>query len=80
MNKEVTNSAWIRTTEVLASCTYFFFVGKYYAWNILINHKGWLIIWDRMFGTFQEEKEDEEIVYGLVDPVNSFNPLYLQVV
>ena len=32
-----------------------------------------------MFGTFQEEKEGEEIVYGLVDPVNSFNPLYLQV-
>ena len=32
-----------------------------------------------MFGTFQEEKEDEQIVYGLVDQVNSFNPLYLQV-
>ena len=32
-----------------------------------------------MFGTFQEEKEDEEIVYGLVEQVDSFNPLYLQV-
>ena len=32
-----------------------------------------------MFGTFQEEKKDEEIVYGLVERVNSFNPLYLQV-
>ena len=43
------------------------------------NYGAWLIIWDRMFGTFQEEKEDEEIVYGLVDQVHSFNPLYLQV-
>jgi len=33
-----------------------------------------------MIGTFQEEKEDEEIVCGLVDPVNSFNPLYLQLI
>ena len=32
-----------------------------------------------MFGTFQEEKDDEEIVYGLVDQVKSFNPLYLEV-
>jgi alkylglycerol monooxygenase len=43
------------------------------------NYGAWLIIWDRMFGTFQEEKEDEEIVYGLVDQAESFNPLYLQV-
>ena len=43
------------------------------------NYAAWLIIWDRMFGTFQEKKEDEEIVYGLVDQVQSFNPLYLQV-
>ena len=44
------------------------------------NYGAWLIIWDRMFGTFQEEKEDEEIIYGLVDQqVESFNPLYLQV-
>ncbi len=32
-----------------------------------------------MFGTFQEELPEEEIVFGLVEPVNSFNPLYLQV-
>lgn len=32
-----------------------------------------------MFGTFQENVEDEEIVYGLVDQPQSFNPLYLQV-
>jgi alkylglycerol monooxygenase len=39
------------------------------------NYGGWLIIWDRMFGTFEEERTDEEIVYGLVDQVQSFNPI-----
>lgn len=43
------------------------------------NFGGWLIIWDRMFGTFQEEIPDVPIVYGLVDQVKSFNPFYLQV-
>ena len=43
------------------------------------NFGAWLIIWDRMFGTFQEELPDVPIVYGLVDPVRSFNPVYLQV-
>jgi len=32
-----------------------------------------------MFGTFQEELPDVPIVYGLVDPVHSLNPIYLQV-
>jgi len=36
------------------------------------NHAGSLIIWDRIFGTF--EKEDEEVVYGITSPLNSFNP------
>ena len=43
------------------------------------NFGAWLIVWDRMFGTFQEELNDVPIVYGLVDPVKSFNPVYLQV-
>ena len=43
------------------------------------NFGAWLIIWDRMFGTFQEEITDVPIVYGLVDQVQSFNPIYLQV-
>ena len=33
-----------------------------------------LIIWDRMFGTFQEELTEEPVVYGLVKPVQSNNP------
>ena len=37
------------------------------------NHAGILIIWDRMFGTFQPE--EEKPVYGLTKNVNTFNPI-----
>uniref|UniRef100_A0A1B6EA86 Alkylglycerol monooxygenase n=1 Tax=Clastoptera arizonana TaxID=38151 RepID=A0A1B6EA86_9HEMI len=43
------------------------------------NYGGFLIIWDRLFGTFAEEKEKHEIIYGLVLNQPSFNPVYLQV-
>ncbi len=36
------------------------------------NHGGILIVWDRMFGTF--EPEDERVVYGLTTNIDSFNP------
>jgi sterol desaturase/sphingolipid hydroxylase (fatty acid hydroxylase superfamily) len=38
------------------------------------NYAGALIIWDRIFGTFQAE--EEEPVYGLTKPLNSWNPLW----
>jgi sterol desaturase/sphingolipid hydroxylase (fatty acid hydroxylase superfamily) len=38
------------------------------------NYAGTLIIWDRMFGTFQAE--EEEPVFGLTKPLNSWNPLW----
>lgn len=38
------------------------------------NYAGILIIWDRMFGTFQEEQE--EPVYGVTERLNSWNPLW----
>jgi len=41
------------------------------------NYGGTLIIWDRIFGTFQAEKE-EKVVYGLVHPLSSWDPLYTQ--
>ena len=44
------------------------------------NYAGVLIIWDRIFGTFEKERRDEPMVYGLIDQVDSFNPLYLQVI
>jgi len=39
------------------------------------NHGGILIIWDRMFGTFAEEREADVPVYGITSPVRSFSPL-----
>jgi alkylglycerol monooxygenase len=38
------------------------------------NHGGTLIIWDKLFGTFQ--REDEEPVYGVTEPLESWNPLF----
>ncbi|GFY47637.1 alkylglycerol monooxygenase [Trichonephila inaurata madagascariensis] len=40
------------------------------------NYAGVLIIWDRIFGTF--EPESEKVVYGLTHPINSFEPMYIQ--
>ncbi|OOE43728.1 sterol desaturase [Salinivibrio kushneri] len=37
------------------------------------NYAGILIIWDKLFGTF--EPESEPVRYGIPKPVNSFNPL-----
>jgi alkylglycerol monooxygenase len=37
------------------------------------NHGAMLIVWDRLFGTFESEREP--VVYGTVKPVNTFNPL-----
>ena len=39
------------------------------------NHAGILIIWDKIFGTFQPELKDEKVVYGLVKNINTFNPI-----
>ncbi|TVR81177.1 MAG: sterol desaturase family protein [Chitinophagaceae bacterium] len=39
------------------------------------NHGGTLILFDRMFGTFQEE--EEEVVYGITSQAKSWNPLWL---
>lgn len=39
------------------------------------NHAGTLIIWDRLFGTF--EPEGEEVVYGVTEPSESWNPLWV---
>jgi sterol desaturase/sphingolipid hydroxylase (fatty acid hydroxylase superfamily) len=37
------------------------------------NHGGILIIWDRIFGSFQ--KEEERPTYGLTKNIDSFNPI-----
>lgn len=40
------------------------------------NYGGILILWDRMFGTFIDEREGEKIHYGIRKPLRSFNPLW----
>lgn len=39
------------------------------------NFAGIFIIWDRMFGTFVPEQDDEDMTYGIVKPVGTFNPV-----
>ena len=39
------------------------------------NHAGILIIWDRIFGTFQEEDDNEPVKYGITDNIDTYNPL-----
>ena len=43
------------------------------------NYAGVLIIWDRMFGTFEWYRPNESLSYGLVDQPQFFNPLKHQV-
>ncbi len=43
------------------------------------NYGGFLILWDRLFGTFQEELDSEPVIYGLRKPLNSWNPLWANV-
>ncbi|MBC7918830.1 MAG: sterol desaturase family protein [Rhodoferax sp.] len=40
------------------------------------NYGGILILWDRLFGTFADEREGEKIVYGIRKPLCSFNPVW----
>lgn len=37
------------------------------------NYAGVFIIWDRMFGTFAPERDDEPVRYGIVQQLGSFN-------
>jgi sterol desaturase/sphingolipid hydroxylase (fatty acid hydroxylase superfamily) len=40
------------------------------------NYGGMLILWDRMFGTFQDEREDDPVVFGVRKPLASWNPFW----
>ena len=39
------------------------------------NYAGVFIVWDRLFGTFVPEREDEKPDYGLVQNLGTFNPI-----
>jgi hypothetical protein len=40
------------------------------------NYGGIFVLWDRMFGTFVDERESEKIAYGIRKPLRSLNPLW----
>lgn len=39
------------------------------------NHGAILIVWDKLFGTFQEERDDDPVVYGITSNIDTYNPL-----
>jgi sterol desaturase/sphingolipid hydroxylase (fatty acid hydroxylase superfamily) len=39
------------------------------------NYGGILIVWDKIFGTFQEELPDVKPIYGITRPVQTWNPI-----
>lgn len=41
------------------------------------NLGGIFCVWDRWFGTFQEELDDEPPVYGVLKPVSTWNPILI---
>ena len=43
------------------------------------NHAGVLIVWDKLFGTFSPEAEEEPVVYGLTENLGTFNPIWVLV-
>ena len=40
------------------------------------NYGGILILWDRFFGTFEDESEDEPVVFGVRKPLANLNPFW----
>ncbi len=40
------------------------------------NYGGMLILWDRLFGTFENEREDEPVVFGVRKPLANWNPFW----
>ena len=40
-----------------------------------MNYAGIFIVWDRVFGSFVEERDDEAMTYGLVKNIETYNPV-----
>jgi len=41
------------------------------------NYGGVFILWDRLFGTYQEEQDDDKPIFGIRGAVQSWNPLWV---
>jgi hypothetical protein len=44
------------------------------------NYGGVFIIWDRFFGSYQEELDDDPVRYGMSRPLRSWNPVWANIV
>ncbi|KAK2147365.1 hypothetical protein LSH36_556g00045 [Paralvinella palmiformis] len=42
------------------------------------NYGAVLSVWDKLFGSFEKERKDEKIYYGLVHPLRTWDVLYMQ--
>ena len=40
------------------------------------NYGGILILWDRIFGTFENERDDDPVVFGVRKPLANWNPFW----
>ncbi|HEY5642539.1 MAG TPA: sterol desaturase family protein [Woeseiaceae bacterium] len=40
------------------------------------NYGGMLILWDRLFGTFQDELDEDPVVFGVRKPLANWNPFW----
>lgn len=40
------------------------------------NYGGMLILWDRLFGTFEDEREEDPVIFGVRKPLASWNPFW----
>lgn len=43
------------------------------------NYGGVFILWDRFFGTYQEELDEEPVVFGITGAVSSWNPFWANI-
>jgi len=44
------------------------------------NYGGVFIVWDRFFGSYQEELDEEPVGYGISRPLRSWNPLWANLI
>ncbi|MFT5833301.1 MAG: sterol desaturase/sphingolipid hydroxylase (fatty acid hydroxylase superfamily) [Cognaticolwellia sp.] len=44
------------------------------------NHGGTFVFWDKLFGTFQPERDDIQIRYGMTDNTNPDNPFWANMI
>jgi sterol desaturase/sphingolipid hydroxylase (fatty acid hydroxylase superfamily) len=40
------------------------------------NYGGMLILWDRLFGSFEDEREDDPVIFGVRKPLANWNPFW----